>query len=70
MIHDVGHLLLSEKINYKKKKIHTPLSARKERASCMPHALHDQLAMQSPVNRLNGYSFLTALGFASGVRYR
>jgi len=33
----------------------------------MPHALHDQLAMQLPVNRLNGYSFLTALGFASGV---
>jgi len=35
----------------------------------MPHALHDQLAVQSPVNRLNGYSFLTALGFASGVRF-
>ena len=35
--------------------------------SCMPHALHDQLAVQSPVNRLNGYSIQTALGFASGV---
>ena len=58
---------LAKNINYKKKKIHKLLITRMKGPHVYLMPCTTNLPWQLPVNRLNGYLILTALGFASGV---